>query len=84
MIAKLFNINLIEEKTVIKEVVKIIVKEIPVEKEVIKKVFVEVPSEKVIELTYKYDGDLKVNGNLVVTGFLEVDKEVTCYKISNK
>jgi len=95
-IANLFHIDLSVERIVIKEVVKEIkipyevikevekIIEIPIEKEVIKEVYIEVPTEKIIELTYKYDGDLTINGNLVVTGYLKVDGEITCYKLNNK
>ena len=95
-IANPFHIDLSVERIVIKEIIKEakvpykVVKEvekiveIPIEKEVIKEVYIEVPTEKIIELTYKYDGDLIVKGNLVVTGYLKVNEEITCFKINNK
>lgn len=78
-IANLFHIDLSVERVVIKEVVK----EIKVPYEVIKEVIKEVPTEKIVEITYT-SGDLTINGNLVVKGYLKVDKEITCYKINSK
>lgn len=80
-IANLFHIDLSVERVVIKEVVK----EIKVPYEVIKEVekIVEIPSEKIVESNYT-SGDLTINGNLIVNGYLKVDKEITCYKLNTK
>lgn len=91
-LAKIFNVDLVIEKIIIKEVIK----EIPVEKIVVKEVIKEVPIEvikevEVIKEIYKgekqitlqdtIDGDVTVKGNLVVNGHLTVKGEVTAYSI---
>ena len=64
-LAKVFNANITTEKVVIKEVVK----EVPVVKEVIKHL-----TNGTIE------GDVNVDGNLVVDGKIEATGGITCYK----
>ena len=64
-LAKVFNANITTEKVVTKEVVK----EVPVVKEVIKHL-----TNGTIE------GDVNVDGNLVVDGKIEATGGITCYK----
>lgn len=63
-LAKVFNANITTEKVVTKEVVK----EVPVVKEVIKYL-----TNGTIE------GDVNVDGNLVVDGKIEATGGITCY-----
>ena len=64
-LAKVFNANITTEKVVTKEVVK----EVPVVKEVIKHL-----TNGTIE------GDVNVDGNLVVNGKIEATGGITCLK----
>ena len=64
-LAKVFNANITTEKVVTKEVVK----EVPVVKEVIKHL-----TNGTIE------GDVNVDGNLVVDGKIEATGGITCLK----
>lgn len=95
-LAKKFNVILVTEKIVYKDRIVEKIVEVPVEVTVIKEVTKEVPVEVVKEVikyvpnpdtsdATKYDGivetDLTINGNLLVTGILTVQGEVTCYKI---
>ena len=96
-LAKIFNVNLTVEKVIYKdkivEVIKEVIKEVP--KEVIKEVIVEVPVEvikevpvykevKYIALKDEVTDDTYVDGDLVVSGYLYVNGEVSCYKIKGE
>lgn len=92
-LAKVFNVNIIEEKIVEKIVYKEKIAEVPVEviREIIKEVEIikeiEVPVYKDIKyvaLKDKVTSDTYVEGNLIVKGYLYVNGEVTCYKIKGE
>lgn len=72
--------EVIVEKEVIKEVIKEVPVEVIVEKEVIKEVpiYKEV---KYVALKDEVTNDTYVDGDLIVSGYLYVNGEVSCYKI---
>ena len=95
-LAKIFNVNLMNEKIIYKdrivekivevpvEVIKEVIKEVPVEVIVEKEVIKEVPvykETKYVALKDEVTNDTYVDGNLVVKGHLIVDGEVTCFKL---
>ena len=95
-LAKIFNVDLTVEKIIYRDKIIEVPKEVIVEKEIIKEIPVEVIVEKEVikevpvykEVKYialkdKATGDTYVEGNLVVTGYLKVDGEITCFKINN-
>lgn len=76
-LAKVFNASITKEKVVTKEVIK----EVPVVKEVTITKKVPVVKEVIKYLTNgTIDGDVKVDGNLIVNGKIEATKGITCYK----
>ena len=96
-LAKIFNVNLTVEKVIYKdkivEVIKEVIKEVP--KEVIKEIIKEVPVEvikevpvykevKYIALKDEVTDDTYVDGDLIVSGYLYVNGEVSCYKIKGE
>ena len=81
-LAKIFNVNLVNEKIIYKDRIVEKIVEVPVE--VIKEVIKEVPvykETKYIALKDDVTNDTFVEGNLVVKGYLYVDGEITCFKL---
>ena len=98
-LAKIFKVDLTVEKIIYKdrivekivevpvEVIKEVIKEVPVEVIVEKEVIKEVPvykEVKYIALKDEVTNDTFVEGNLVVTGYLYVDGDISCYKIKEE
>ena len=98
-LAKIFKVDLTVEKIIYKdrivekivevpvEVIKEVIKEVPVEVIVEKEVIKEVPvykEVKYIALKDEVTNDTFVEGNLIVTGYLYVDGDISCYKIKEE
>ena len=77
-------IEIPKEVIVEKEVIKEVIKEVPVEVIVEKEVIKEVPiykEVKYVALKDEVTNDTYVDGDLIVSGYLYVNGEVSCYKI---
>lgn len=77
-------IEIPKEVFIEKEIVKEVIKEVPVEVIVEKEVIKEVPfykDVKYVALKDEVTNNTYVDGDLIVSGYLYVNGEVSCYKI---
>lgn len=77
-------IEIPKEVFIEKEIVKEVIKEVPVEVIVEKEVIKEVPFYKDVQyiaLKDEVTDDTYVDGDLIVSGYMYVNGEVSCYKI---